>query len=104
MGLNVTVPVTRNLVLPAAVIGGVPAAATAFVVEKMFGDQFDKLTTIKYGISGSFDKPVVEVKDSFNIIPKQVSEAVMKGESSKPAPTERSEPQPKPFLQPKALP
>ncbi len=104
MGLNVTVPVTRNLVLPAAVIGGVPAAATAFVVEKVFGDQFDKLTTIKYGISGSFDKPVVEVKDSFNIIPKQVSEAVMKGESSKPDTNERSEPQPKPLLQPKVLP
>ncbi|MBA55827.1 MAG: TIGR02099 family protein [Pseudomonadales bacterium] len=84
MGLDVTLPVTRNLVLPAAVIGGVPAAATAFVVEKMFGDQFDKLTTIKYDIKGTFDQPEISVKDSFSIIPKQVGEAVMR--SDKPAP------------------
>ena len=83
MGLNVTVPVARNLVIPAAVIGGVPAAATAYVVEKMFGSQFDKLTTIKYGIRGNFEKPIVEVKDSFNIIPKQMSEAVMRGDQAK---------------------
>jgi len=77
VGLDVALPVTRNLVLPAAVIGGVPAAATAYVVEKMFGEQFDKLTTIKYDIKGTFDEPLVTVKDSFSIIPKQVGEAVI---------------------------
>ena len=82
MGLDVTLPVTRNLVLPAAVIGGVPAAATAFVVEKMFGEQFDKLTTIKYDIKGTFEQPEISVKDSFSIIPKQVGEAVMRNDKS----------------------
>lgn len=80
LGLDVALPVTRNLVLPAAVIGGVPAAATAYVVEKMFGEQFDKLTTIKYKIEGTFDQPVVTVKDSFSFIPKQVGEAVINKE------------------------
>ncbi|MEE2729280.1 MAG: YhdP family protein [Pseudomonadota bacterium] len=82
LGLDVTLPVTRNLVLPAAVIGGVPAAATAFVVEKMFGEQFDKLTTIKYDIKGTFEQPEITVKDSFSIIPKQVGEAVMRNEKA----------------------
>lgn len=80
MGLDVTVPITRNLVLPAAVIGGVPAAATVFVVEKVLGSQFDKLTTIKYAVNGPFESPRISVKDSFSIIPKQVGEAVIGNE------------------------
>ncbi len=89
MDLDVTLPVTRNLVLPAAVIGGVPAAATAYVVEKMFGEQFDKLTTIKYDVKGTFDQPEIKVKDSFSIIPKQVGEAVMRNEKSSQEPPEQ---------------
>ncbi|MDY6921569.1 MAG: YhdP family protein [Pseudomonadota bacterium] len=90
MQLDVALPVTRNLVLPAAVIGGVPAAATAFVVEKILGEQFDKLTTIKYQLQGPIDQPEVTVRDSFSIIPKQVGEAVMRGEQA-PAPAPDSE-------------
>ena len=93
LGLDVTLPVTRNLVLPAAVIGGVPAAATAFVVEKMFGDQFDKLTTIKYDIKGTFDQPEIAVKDSFSIIPKQVGEAVMRSDKPVQSPSSDVSPQ-----------
>lgn len=81
VGLDVALPVTRNLVLPAAVIGGVPAAATAYVVEKIFGEQFDKLTTVKYQIKGTFEEPKVTVKDSFSIIPKQVGEAVIRNDN-----------------------
>lgn len=77
LGMDVTVPITRNLVLPAAVIGGVPAAATAFVVEKVLGSQLDKLTTIKYRIEGSFDEPKVRAKDSFSLFPKQVSDSAI---------------------------
>lgn len=75
--MNVTVPVTRNLVLPAAVVGGMPAAAVVWAVEKVFGSQFDKLTTIKYDVKGGFDAPKVTVKESFNIIPDKVSETVI---------------------------
>lgn len=92
LGLDVALPVTRNLVLPAAVIGGVPAAATAYVVEKMFGDQFDKLTTIKYQIKGTFDEPLVSVKDSFSFIPKQVGEAVISNEKPATTPVEEAAP------------
>lgn len=99
LGLDVTLPVTRNLVLPAAVIGGVPAAATAYVVEKMFGEQFDKLTTIKYQIKGTFEQPQVAVKDSFSIIPKQVGEAVMRNDKDA---ARQPNPQPTPNSMPEA--
>lgn len=100
VGLDVAVPVARNLLLPAAVFGGVPGAATAFVVERMFGEQFDKLTTIKYAITGSFDEPKVEVKDSFSIIPKQVGEAVMRNEKSGAGADNGAEKQPKVEVEP----
>lgn len=77
MVMKVTVPVTRNLVLPAAAIGGVPAAAAVWAVEKVLGSQFDKLTTIQYSVKGGFDEPQVEIIDSFNIIPDKVSETVL---------------------------
>lgn len=90
MVMKVTVPVTRNLVLPAAAIGGVPAAATVWAIEKVLGSQFDKLTTIKYSVKGSFDDPQIAVMDSFNIIPDKVSENVLsnerKGQSSNATP------------------
>ena len=80
-------------------IGGVPAAATAYVVEKMFGEQFDKLTTIKYQIKGTFEQPQVAVKDSFSIIPKQVGEAVMRNDKDA---ARQPNPQPTPNSMPEA--
>lgn len=61
--LSVTVPVSRNLVLPAAATGGLPAAATAYLIEQVLGEQLDKLTTLKYQIRGDLKNPVL-IKDS----------------------------------------
>lgn len=76
--LDVTIPVTRNLVLPAAAVGGLPAAATVYVIEKVLGSQLDKLTTMKYTVEGPFADPSVALKESFNIIPKQIQESIVK--------------------------
>lgn len=84
MTMKVTVPVTRNLVIPAAAIGGVPAAATVYVIEKVLGNQFDKLTSLNYTVKGSIDEPKVEMVSLLNIIPGQVRDAVL-GNGSKPA-------------------
>jgi uncharacterized protein YhdP len=62
MAWYVTIPVTRNLMLPAAVVGGVPLAATAFVIDRVLGKQIDRLTTLTYDVSGSFDEPVTSVR------------------------------------------
>ena len=82
-GLDVTIPVTRNLVLPAAAVGGLPAAATVYVIEKVLGSQLDKLTTMKYTIKGDFGDPQVALKESFNIIPKQIQESIVKNGQGK---------------------
>ncbi|OUS01792.1 hypothetical protein A9Q81_09470 [Gammaproteobacteria bacterium 42_54_T18] len=74
--LEVAIPVTRNLVLPAAAVGGLPAAATAYVIEKVLGKQLDKLTTVKYTVKGTFDNPEIKVKDSFSVIPKPLRESM----------------------------
>ena len=79
--LNVAIPVTRNLVLPAAAVGGLPAAATAYVIEKVLGKQLDKLTTVKYIVEGTFDNPEIKVKDSFSVIPKPLRESMLSTES-----------------------
>jgi len=75
--LDVAIPVTRNLVLPAAAVGGLPAAATAYVIEKVLGKQLDKLTTVKYIVTGTFDNPEIRVKDSFSVIPKPLRESML---------------------------
>lgn len=57
--MSVTLPVTRNLVLPAAATGGLPAAATAFVIEKALGDKLDKLTTMRFTVAGDWNDPQI---------------------------------------------
>ena len=61
--LAVTVPLSRNLVLPAAATGGLPAAATALLIEQVFGDKLDKLTTLDYDVSGTIMEPVIAGKE-----------------------------------------
>ncbi|MDX1692133.1 MAG: YhdP family protein [Ketobacteraceae bacterium] len=92
--LSVVIPVTRNLVIPAAAMGGLPAAATVYVIEKVLGSQLDKLTTMKYKVDGPLNDPSVTLQESFNIIPKQIQESIVKegGASPEAAPsTQESE-------------
>jgi uncharacterized protein (TIGR02099 family) len=58
--LIVTLPVSRNLVLPAAATGGLPAAATAFLIEQAIGDRLDKLTELTFTMQGSWQDPKIE--------------------------------------------
>ncbi len=58
--LTVTLPVSRNLVLPAAATGGLPAAATVFLIEQALGDRLDKLTELNFSMQGSWQDPKIE--------------------------------------------
>lgn len=61
--IKVTLPVGRNLVLPAAMVGGLPLAATIYVVDKAIGSQLNKLTTFRFEMTGDWDDPQMsEVK------------------------------------------
>jgi len=55
-----TVPLSRNLILPAAATGGLPLAATAYLIEKTLGSTLDKLATLHYDVSGHWNNPEVQ--------------------------------------------
>ncbi|PIE41963.1 MAG: hypothetical protein CSA49_01065 [Gammaproteobacteria bacterium] len=73
--LAVAIPVARNLVLPAALVGGIPMAATVYAIEKVIGSQLDKLTTIKYTVTGPLSDPVFAPKGSLDAVPAQIRES-----------------------------
>ncbi|HBF09985.1 MAG TPA: hypothetical protein DDW29_17155 [Gammaproteobacteria bacterium] len=54
------IPVMDHLLIPAAAAGGLPAAATAYVIDKALGDQLDALTELKWTVKGPLSNPKVE--------------------------------------------
>lgn len=63
--LVATLPVTGNLAVAAAFVGGLPAAVGVFVVGKLFEEQVDKASSIRYRISGSWTDPDIRVDKIF---------------------------------------
>ncbi len=58
--LVATLPVGGNLTLLAALAGGLPAAAGVYVASKLFKKQVDKVASVSYKITGSWDNPKTE--------------------------------------------
>jgi uncharacterized protein YhdP len=63
--LITTLPLTGNLTMAAAVTGLLPAALGVFVVSKLFKEQFDKVSSIRYSINGRWNDPKMEVEKIF---------------------------------------
>ena len=57
--LVVTLPVANNLPWVAALTAGLPVAAGVFVLSKLFENQVNRLTSLVYRTSGSWDNPQV---------------------------------------------
>ncbi len=64
--LVATLPVGTNLPWIAALVGGLPAAAGVYLTSRLFDKQVDKISSISYLISGSWDDPEVEVDRIFS--------------------------------------
>ncbi len=64
--LVTTLPVGTNLPWVAAAIGGLPAAAGVYLTSKVFKKQVDKLSSISYRLSGSWDDPEIQVQKIFS--------------------------------------
>ncbi|WP_020207964.1 YhdP family protein [Gilvimarinus chinensis] len=58
--LVATIPMGGNLTVITALAAGLPAAAGVFVLSKLFEDQMNKVTSVSYKITGSWDEPVSE--------------------------------------------
>jgi uncharacterized protein YhdP len=59
---SLTLPLTGNLTLAAAAIGGLPAAVGFYVVGKLFKKQADQLSTFHGTINGPWSDPKVKLK------------------------------------------
>ncbi len=63
--LIATLPVTGNLTVAAALTGGIPIAVGVYVLGKVFKNQVDKASSIRYNIRGSWDDPKVKFDKVF---------------------------------------
>ena len=62
--VEVTLPVSSNLYV--GCLAGPAACAGIFVVERLWGDRLEKMTTLGYRVTGSWDNPdVKEVQGLF---------------------------------------
>lgn len=59
--LTATLPVAGNLAVAAALAAGLPAAVGVYVVGKLFEEQVDDLTRVKYRVMGGWDNPKLSV-------------------------------------------
>lgn len=64
--LVVTLPLVNNIPWVAALAGGLPVAAGAFLISKVFEDQFKTLTSAVYSVSGNLGQPVVKFERVFD--------------------------------------
>jgi len=56
---------TGNLTVAAALTGGIPIAVGVYVLGKVFKNQVDKASSIRYNIRGSWDDPKVKFDKVF---------------------------------------
>ncbi|WP_207061325.1 YhdP family protein [Motiliproteus sp. SC1-56] len=58
--VRVTLPLSENLPLAAALLVSPQVAGAVFLIEKVIGEQLGKFTTVRYLVYGSWEDPVVE--------------------------------------------
>jgi len=63
--LVATLPVATNLPWIAALAGGLPAAAGVYLSGKLFKRQVDKLSSLSYRVTGSWDDPELDIDNVF---------------------------------------
>jgi uncharacterized protein (TIGR02099 family) len=63
--LVATLPLAGNLTVAAAVTGGVPLAIGVYVVGKIFKDQVERVSSLRYKVSGSWNDPKVKLERIF---------------------------------------
>ncbi len=66
MRLVATLPVGSNLPWVAALVGGLPAAAGAYVVTKVFEEQVDSFSSAVYDIRGTVQQPELSFRKIFD--------------------------------------
>lgn len=65
MELLVVLPLTKNLPLAALLVGAPQIGGALFLIDKLLGDALSKLTSATYVLTGTLDKPDINLKQSF---------------------------------------
>nr|WP_067298664.1 YhdP family protein [Marinobacterium profundum] len=62
--MEVTLPLTSNIPLAAVLLGAPQVAGAMFLIDKLIGDKLEKVTSIRYRVSGDWNDPDVSVMRS----------------------------------------
>lgn len=63
--LVATLPLAGNLTVAAALTGGVPLAIGVYVAGKIFKDQMDRVSSLRYNVTGNWDNPEAKLERIF---------------------------------------
>lgn len=85
--LIVTLPLAENIPWVAALAGGLPVAAGAYLVSKVFEDQVKSLSSGVYSVSGELSQPKVRFERVFDATPSKTPAPEKEEEASAVAPT-----------------
>ncbi|EXJ12712.1 hypothetical protein D791_00053 [Nitrincola nitratireducens] len=59
--IEVNIPLGSNLTLGAVLLGAPQVAGAIFLVDRIMGDQIEKMTRIRYRLTGTLDDPVIQL-------------------------------------------
>ena len=60
--MEVVLPLASNVPFAAVLLGAPQVAGAVFLIDKLIGDKLEKVTTLKYRISGDWGEPQVELQ------------------------------------------
>ena len=63
LDLDMMLRVSENIPWYAAIFGGIPALAGGLVIENIFEDSLDNVSTFKFKVTGSVDNPIIDRLD-----------------------------------------
>lgn len=64
--LVATLPLAGNLTVAAALTGGVPLAIGVYVAGKIFKDQVERVSSLRYNVTGSWNDPQAKLERIFD--------------------------------------
>ena len=68
--MDVVLPLTSNVPIAAVLLGAPQIAGAVFLLDKLIGDKFEKVSTLTYLLSGSWDEPEIKIVPPGTATPK----------------------------------
>lgn len=78
--LIVVLPVGDNIPIAATIVGAPQVGIPLYLLNKVFGDMFERFTSARYKVTGSWDDPKIELVKIFENRASEPQEAVETGE------------------------